>query len=43
MTVMDLTIEERDQKVIVTILILIKLNKSDYVSVYIYAQGDHRK
>lgn len=43
MTVVDLIIEERDWKVVVTILILTKLNKSDYVSVCIHAQGDHRK
>lgn len=35
MTVVDLTIEERNQKVIVTVLILTKLSKSDYVSVCI--------
>lgn len=36
MTVVDLTVEERDWKVIVTILILIKLSKGDYVSVCVY-------
>lgn len=35
MTVVDVMIEERDQKVIVTILILTKLNKSHSLSVCI--------